>query len=56
MYWIDYLMDGKRRRERIGPSKEAAEYRLREVLKARAEGRVIKKSPDVKFTFNDLAR
>jgi hypothetical protein len=25
VYWIDYLIDGERRRERIGPSKESAE-------------------------------
>jgi hypothetical protein len=37
-YWIEFYDDtGKRRRERIGPSKEAAEQRLRDVLKARTE-------------------
>ena len=30
-YWIDYYLNGKRTRERIGRSKHAAENRLREV-------------------------
>jgi integrase len=55
VYWIDYLIDGERRRERIGPSKESAEQRLREVLSARAEGRYIQKSPDVLTRFKELA-
>jgi integrase len=55
VYWIDYLIDGQRHRERIGPNKEAAEQRLREVLSARAEGRYIKKSPDVQTRFKDLS-
>ena len=55
VWWIDYLMDGKRRRERIGPNKEAAEQRLREVKSAIAEGRYIKKSPDAKTFFKTLA-
>jgi integrase len=54
-YWIDYLMDGLRRRERIGPNKGAAEQRLGEVLRARAEGRYIQKSPDARTLFKDLA-
>jgi len=41
--------------ERIGPNKEAAEQRLREVLKARTEGRHINKSADAKTKFKDLA-
>jgi integrase len=55
VYWIDYLIDGQRHRERIGPNKEAAEQRYREVLSARAEGRHIKKSPDVTIRFKTLA-
>ena len=40
-YWIDYYIDGKRTRERIGRSKQAAENRLREVQTAKAEvGRI----------------
>jgi integrase len=56
VYWIDYLVDGYRKRERIGPNKEAAEQRYREVLSARAEGRYIQKNPDTKITFKELAR
>jgi hypothetical protein len=48
-------VDGQRRRERIGPNKEAADQRLREVLTARTEGRYIQKSPDVRTLFKDLA-
>jgi integrase len=56
VYWIEYYdHDQVRRRERIGSSKEVAEQRLREVLTARAEGRHIKKSPDAKTRFNELA-
>jgi integrase len=55
VYWIDYLVEGKRRRERIGPNKEAADQRLREVLTARTEGRYIQKSPDARTLFKDLA-
>jgi len=55
VYWIDYLVDGQRRRERIGPNKEAADQRLREVLTARTEGRYIQKSPDSRIFFKDLA-
>ena len=43
-YWIEYYLDGKRTRERIGRSKHAAENRLREVQTAKAEGRHIKKN------------
>jgi integrase len=55
VYWIEWYQDGWRRRERIGPNKAAAEQRLREVLSARTEGRHIKKSPDARIRFKDLA-
>ena len=55
VYWIDYLVDGQRRRERIGPNKEAAEQRYREVKSAITEGRYIQKSPDARNRFKDLA-
>jgi integrase len=55
-YWIEYYdVDGRRKRERIGPNKAAAEQRYREVLSAKAEGRHIKKSKDAKTRFRDLA-
>ncbi|MFP3866817.1 MAG: tyrosine-type recombinase/integrase [Desulfobacteraceae bacterium] len=56
VYWIEWYQDGYRKRERISPNKEAAEQRLREVLSARTEGRYIKKSPDSKTRFQDLAK
>jgi integrase len=55
VYWIEFYQAGQRRRERIGPNKEAAEQRLREVLTARTEGRYIQKSPDARNLFKDLA-
>jgi integrase len=56
VWWIEWYEDGKRRRERIGPNKAAAEHRLREVLSARAEGRHVKKPREARMTFNDLAK
>jgi integrase len=54
-YWIEYYDDaGMRRRERIGPSKGAAEQRLREVLTARAEGRHIQKDLGTRLTLAQL--
>ena len=55
VYWIEYYIGGRRRRERIGPSKSAAEQRLREVLKNRAEDRYIDRNMDVRTTFDNLA-
>lgn len=50
IYWIEYYFEGRRRRERIGPSKAAAEQRERDVLKARAEERYIDKDPAVRLS------
>jgi integrase len=56
-WWIEYYDHDKRlRRERIGPNKEAAKQRYREVISARTEGRYIKKSPDARTPFKNLAR
>ena len=56
-YWIEYYDDsGKRRRERIGPSKQAAEQRLREILKARTEERHIDRDLAVRITLGELCR
>jgi len=55
VWWIEYRVDGERKRERIGPNKAAAEQRYREVKSLIAEGRFIKKSPDIKTTFKALA-
>lgn len=55
-YWIEYYVHGKRKRERIGPSKSAAEQRLREVLKARTEDRFIEKDPAARLTLGELSK
>jgi len=53
-YWIDYYINGKRTRERIGRSKQAAENRLREVQTAKAEGRHINKNKNDSITLGQL--
>ena len=55
-YWIEYYIDGQRKRERIGHSKLAAENRFREVQTAKVEGRYIKNVKGVKLTLNELRR
>lgn len=56
VYWIEYYINGKRKRERIGPNKQAAEQRLREVLKLRTEERYIEKDKTARLTLGELAR
>ena len=56
VYWIEYYINGRRKRERIGPNKEAAEQRLREVLKLRTEERYINKDPAARLTLGDLCK
>ena len=53
-YWIEYYLEGKRTRERIGMSKQAAENRLREVQTAKAEGRTIRKNKNTIITLGSL--
>ena len=53
-YWIEYYYDGRRVRERIGRSKQAAENRFREVQTAKAEGRYIKKNKNETVTIGSL--
>ena len=55
-YWIEYYMNGRRKRERIGPNKKAAEQRLREVLKLRTEERFIDKDPAARLTLGELSK
>ena len=54
IYWIEYYVDGKRRRERIGPSKKAADNRLREIQTAKAEGRFIRKNKNAEVNLIEL--
>ena len=53
-YWVEYYDSGKRRRERIGRSKKAAENRLREIQTAKAEGRHIRKNKNAGITIGQL--
>ena len=53
-YWIDYYINGKRTRERIGRSKQAAENRLREVETAKAEGKHIKKNKSSMISLGEI--
>lgn len=56
-YWIEFYDDaGRRRRERVGPSKTAAEQRLRDVLKARTEERHIDKDMGARISLGELSR
>ena len=55
-YWIEYYIDGQRKRERIGHSKLAAENRFREVQTAKVEGRYIKNVKGGKLTLNELRK
>ncbi|EKD36575.1 MAG: integrase family protein [uncultured bacterium] len=55
-YWIEYYHLGRRKRERIGRSKAAAENRLREVETAKAEGKHIDKDPATVLSLGELVR
>ena len=56
VYWIEWREHGKRKRERIGPSKEAAELRLAEIRKAIVEERHIDKDQAARLTLGELIR
>ena len=53
-YWIDYYINGKRTRERIGRSKQAAENCLREVETAKAEGNHIKENKSSMISLGEI--
>jgi integrase len=53
-YWIEYYLDGRRKRERIGLSKDAAEVRLRKVLNARSEDKHIDKDKAATTSLREL--
>jgi len=54
VYWIDLRVHGKRRRERIGPSKEAAEIRLGEIRRAIVEERHINRDKGARISLGEL--
>ncbi len=56
VYWVEYYQNGRRKRERIGPSKSAAEQRLREALKLRTEERFIEKDPAARLSLGELCK
>ena len=53
-YWIEYYLESKRIRERIGRSKQAAENRIREIQTAKAEGRHINKNKNSLVNLGNL--
>ena len=54
-YWIEYTVSGKRKREKIGPSKAAAETREAEIRKAKVEGRIIRRDHSGNITLAQAA-
>jgi integrase len=55
VWWIDYYMDGHRKRERIGVDKRLAETVLRKRKVEIAEGKYLDRQRPVTTTFEDLA-
>src|SRR2546428_9792679 len=55
VYWIDYYVQGHRRRERIGPDKRLAETVLRKRKVEIAEGKFLEKRKPITTTFDELA-
>jgi integrase len=56
VYWIDYYVNGRRKRERIGPDKRLAETVLQKRRVAIAEGKYLDKRTVPRCTFNELAQ
>jgi integrase len=55
VYWVEYYDEHKRRRrERVGRSKQAAEQRLRNIETARAERRELRRSRNARVTLGEL--
>src|SRR5688500_18618778 len=55
VYWIDYYVNGQRRRERIGPDKRLAETVLKKRKVEIAEGKFLDRQRPVTTTFDELA-
>ena len=55
VYWIDYYVNGQRKRERIGPDKRLAETVLKKRKVEIAEGKFLEKKRPVTTTFDELA-
>lgn len=56
IYWIEFYVEGKKRRERIGPNKALAENVLHKRLVERAEGKLLDKKKMSKDKFSDLVK
>jgi integrase len=54
-YWLHYYVNGKRKRERIGPDRRLAEMVLKKRKVEIAEGKFLDKQRPVTTTFRDLA-
>ena len=55
VYWIDYYVNGHRKRERIGPDKRLAETVLKKRRVEIAEGKYLDRQRPVTTTFDELA-
>jgi integrase len=55
VYWIDYYVQGHRKRERIGPDKRLADTVLRKRKVEIAEGRFLDRKRPITTTFDELA-
>jgi integrase len=55
VYWIDYYLNGHRKRERIGPDKRLAETVLKKRKVEIAEGKFLDRQRPVTTTFDELA-
>jgi integrase len=56
VYWIDYYVNGRRKRERIGPDKRLAETVLRKRQVEIAEGKYLDKRRVPRCPFHELAQ
>jgi integrase len=55
VWWIDYYINGRRRRERIGPDKRLADTVLRKRKVEIAEGKFLERRRPIMTTFDELA-
>jgi integrase len=55
VFWIDYYVNGQRKRERIGPDKRLAETVLKKRKVAIAEGKFLERKRPITTSFDELA-
>jgi len=56
IYWIEYWLDGKRKRKRIGSSRKAAENEMAKKLREITEDRYIEKDKNAHVTLGQLKK